>query len=147
MTTKEEGEAGKNCLCPTIRKGSGGRGTGSGVRGPGFVYVAYAGLFLGSIAICRWNKLTLPDRATLQLTVSLSYLDFKLDRPLRYPTPLSEADLETVIFSILNTKIVVGCKCSRTVWNVPALLSDFTASSVSEDGSSLMHPSHNLDRH
>jgi len=157
VTAKDEGEADKNYLCQAVRKGSGIRGTvsgvevrypgsgvrgpgsgvrgpgsgvrglRSGVRGPGLVYVAsqlngppnqtvaYVCVFLGSITFCRWNKLTFPVPATLQLTVSLSYLDCKLDRPLEYPNPLSAAELETALFSILDTKIAVGCKCSSTV--------------------------------
>lgn len=50
-------------------QGSGVRGQGSGVRSPGLVYVTYACVFLGSVTMCRWNKLTLPYHATLQPAV------------------------------------------------------------------------------
>ena len=116
--------------------GFGVRGPGSGVRGPGLVYVAFDCVFLWGITICRWNKLTLLDQSNLQLTVSLSYLDFKLERPLGYPNPLSAAELETAIFSILDTKIAAGFKCSRTLWNDSELLPYSTASRISEDSGS-----------
>lgn len=56
----------------TTGEGSGGAGGPEG--GPGAHYVAYVSVFLGSIVVFRWHKLTPSDQAQVILQLTIYYL-------------------------------------------------------------------------